>query len=68
MITLSVSDLVIIRMNKASITLNINNEPVYITRRVFNKLILQGNLRGEIESHCGRNGQSYQWFAALSIF
>jgi hypothetical protein len=70
--TLDLMDVTILNLNKASVSVSYKGDTILITRRLFNKLLREGELEGDVVikkfiNNAG-NEVSTKWFAALSIF
>lgn len=70
--TLNFNDITILNLNRASVSVSYKGDTILITRRLFNKLLREQKLEGDIVvnkfiNNAG-NEVSTKWFAALSIF
>lgn len=66
---LSLESVKIVRMNKSSMLIIINEQRVYITRRLFNKLLEDGFLQNVyIIDHPNKMDGTLTWVAVPSIF
>lgn len=70
--TLNFNDITILNLNRASVSVSYKGDTILITRRLFNKLLREQKLEGDIVvnkfiNNTG-NEVSTKWFAVLSIF
>lgn len=70
--TLNLDDITILNLNRASVSVIYKGDTILITRRLFNKLLRERKLEGDVvvNKFINKNGNevSNKWFAALSIF
>ena len=70
--TLNFNDVTILNLNRASVSVTYKGDTILITRRLFNKLLREQKLEGDIvvNKFINKMGNevSTKWFAALSIF
>lgn len=70
--TINLSEITLERVNKNSVTVSYKGDFIFITKRIFNKLLGEKSLEGDfvIKDYVNRNGSvsTMKWFGQISIF